>query len=147
MLFNDHCTHPQTSLQSLETLKDHLCLYIWMSSSSHCPNPQQKKGFQGLKIPLQNGPLIPESSKICAILLQDLMKRGDCSTLFINPSHVLLKLKLAGSTSVTDWPSDFLHPSTFCLPPLQLLSVCRPNSHPSVGQYHLVKKPAWPLMV
>jgi hypothetical protein len=27
---------------------------------------------------LQNGPSIPESSRICAVLLKDLMKRGVC---------------------------------------------------------------------
>jgi hypothetical protein len=36
----------------------------------------RKKFLKGLKWPLQNGPLIQESSKICAILLQDLMKKG-----------------------------------------------------------------------
>ncbi len=38
----------------------------------------RKQFLKGLKWPLQYGPLVPESSKICAILLQDLMKRGDC---------------------------------------------------------------------
>jgi hypothetical protein len=34
--------------------------------------------YRGLKWPVQNGPSIPESSRICAILLQDLMKTGVC---------------------------------------------------------------------
>ncbi len=39
----------------------------------------KKKSFlKGLKWPVQNGPSIPESSRICAILLQDLLKRGVC---------------------------------------------------------------------
>jgi len=38
----------------------------------------RKKLLKRLKWPPQNGPLIPESNKICTILLQDWMKRGVC---------------------------------------------------------------------
>jgi len=34
-VFNDHCPHPQTSLNALYTVKEHLCLYIW-TSNNHC---------------------------------------------------------------------------------------------------------------
>jgi hypothetical protein len=39
---------------------------------------RKKKRFKGLKWPLQKEPSILESSRICPILLQDLMKRGVC---------------------------------------------------------------------
>jgi hypothetical protein len=38
----------------------------------------RKKLLKTLKWPLQNQPSIPESSRICTILLQDLVKRGVC---------------------------------------------------------------------
>jgi len=61
-----------------------------------------------LKWPLQNGPSIPESSRICAILLQDFMKRsvcwcggGDAVTVFraIEPGSTYLRT-LAASTII-----------------------------------------------
>ncbi len=53
-----------------------LYLYIW--TSSHCPNPQQKKDFEGVKMTAANWTSIQGRSRIDAILLQDLMKRCVC---------------------------------------------------------------------
>jgi hypothetical protein len=39
---------------------------------------RKKKLSRGLKWPLQNGTSIPRRSMTCAILMQDLMKRGVC---------------------------------------------------------------------
>ncbi len=53
-----------------KTLKDLLCLYMW-TSNSHCPNPQQKKYFEKVKMNTEKSTSIQESSTIYAILLQD----------------------------------------------------------------------------